>query len=118
MAPYSDARYVDPKPMSREEAADAVDSGDVDRVGAALVALSMYESDWVYVQDVCLRFLGSEVSDLRGLAATCLGHVARVHGKLDVDKVVPALAAFLDDPKISGRVEDALDDISMFATSS
>jgi len=52
------------KAESLQRAADAVDSGDIDRVGAALVALSMYESDWVYVQDVCLRFLGSEVSDL------------------------------------------------------
>lgn len=109
-------RNVDPKRMSREEAAEALESGDIDRVSSALVALSIYESDWLHAQDVCLKFLGSDVSDLRGLAVTCLGHIARVHGRLDIDKVVPALTALLDDPEVAGRVEDALDDISMFAT--
>lgn len=49
-----------------------------------------------------------------GLAATCLGHIARVHGRLDEDKVVVALRERLSDKEIVGRVVDALEDIEMF----
>jgi hypothetical protein len=51
---------------------------------------------------------------MRGLAATCLGHVARIHKRLDLDLVLGALVPLKSDPVIGGYVRDALDDIKFF----
>ena len=52
--------------------------------------------------------------DISGLAAICLGHLARIHGQFEKDKVIPILRSRLNDTAIAGRIEDALDDIKMF----
>ena len=49
-----------------------------------------------------------------GLAVTSLGHIARIHRQLDLDKVLPVLEKLRSDPEIGGRVEDALDDIRKY----
>jgi hypothetical protein len=49
------------------------------------------------------------------MAAICLGHLARIHGTLDLDVVEPALERVLRDPNTTGDVQDALDDIRVFA---
>jgi hypothetical protein len=54
-------------------------------------------------------------SDLRGLALTCLGHLARVYSEVSFDKVVPFLVEMKGCPGLEGRAQDALDDIDIFA---
>jgi hypothetical protein len=80
----------------------------------ALVAAAFCEPDWKWVQDKCLYFLQNADPEISGLAATCLGHVARIHQKLERDKVIAALDARRENSEIAGRIEDALDDINMF----
>ncbi|MDB5971727.1 MAG: hypothetical protein JWQ90_4177 [Hydrocarboniphaga sp.] len=80
----------------------------------ALVSLAFHEEDWRWVQKRCLYFLESDDEDISGLAATCLGHIARIHRQLDKDVVVHALRSKLSNAKIAGRIEDALDDIDTF----
>ncbi|WP_127166757.1 hypothetical protein [Xanthomonas euvesicatoria] len=79
-----------------------------------LVSAAFNDQDWKWVQEKCLIFLNDKNSDIRGVAATCLGHIARIHRKIEKDKVIGALRSRLHDPVISGRVEDALNDIEMF----
>jgi hypothetical protein len=67
------------------------------------------------VQEKCLFFFQSDNPDIRKLAATCLGHVARIHNKIDKERVVAILKSHLKDPDIAGAIQDALDDIEMFA---
>ena len=43
------------------------------------------------MQELYLELLDHRDRPVRLLAATCLGHVARVHRRLDEDRVVPAL---------------------------
>jgi hypothetical protein len=62
-------------------------------------------------------FSSHEDADIRGLAVTCLGHLARIHGYIDREKVIPVLKLLLNDSEIVGRVEDALSDIKMYAKS-
>ncbi len=54
--------------------------------------------------------------DISGLALTCLGHLARVNGKIDKDVVIPFLKDKMLNPNemVSSRAEDALDDINIF----
>lgn len=106
-------KYVSPGPFQRTSAEDALASADVKVVCEALVSVAFGSPDWRWAQDICLSFLRNESPDLRRLAATCLGHIARIHGQLDKEAVVLALRECLQDPDIFGQVEDALDDIRL-----
>ncbi|WP_233237924.1 hypothetical protein [Bordetella sp. LUAb4] len=89
-------------------------SGNSSEICKMLVSIAFYDSDWNWVQDRCLEFLASPVPEVRGVAATCLGHIARIHHCLDRNKVLSALDKHSGDASIAGQISDALDDIAMF----
>lgn len=100
--------------VSRDEVARAFELGDPDVLSAALIAVAFHEPDWRWAQDRCLEALAHASPVVRGLAATCLGHVARIHRQLDLDRVRPRLEALLPDPYAGSRARDALTDIDRF----
>jgi len=70
---------------------------------------------WRAPQDLCVRLARDEDDDVAGLAVTGLGHLARLHGELDLDVVLPLLHELRDTPgPLAGRAEDALEDIETF----
>jgi hypothetical protein len=87
---------------------------DTTNVSDALLSATYYDPDWRWAQNLCLDFLNHDDCALRGLAATCLGHIARIHRQLDVDVVLSRLAALKTDPFIGASVKDALDDIRFY----
>lgn len=101
-------------PISREEAEKAFSQSDPLSICDALLSLVYHDPDAYWLQDKCMEFLNYPDKMVQGQAITCLGHLARIHQKLDLQKVNPALNALRDDPEIGGRVEDTLDDIQMF----
>ena len=105
--------YNDPKPIERTEAEALFRSGDAAVICDAMVRAVLNDPDPVWAESVCLRFISNSNVEVRGLAATCLGHIARIHGKLDLTKVIPILNRLTKDPEVGGRAEDALDDIRM-----
>ena len=106
--------FRNPEPMTREELERNFQSTDTDIITESLVALAFYEKDWRWAQNICLEFLEDSNPTISGLAAVCLGHIARIHHKLDKKKVLAALERRKKDPLTSGRIEDALSDISIF----
>lgn len=50
-----------------------------------------------------------KLSDLEGI-----GHLARIHGKINHKNVLTALTSVMDNAELSGRAEDAMSDIDMF----
>lgn len=109
--------YDEVQQISRDEAVNALASEDPSRVCRALVAIAFHDDDWRWVQETCLVYLLSRDPQISGVAATCLGHVARIHNILDKEKVLSALRARASDPEISGRISDAIDDVEMFVAS-
>lgn len=107
-------KFNNPEPKTREELEHNFNSNDVQLITESLVALALYEKDWRWAQNVCLAFLDNDNPDISGLAATSLGHIARVNRKLDKEKLKFALAKKINDPLIGGRVQDALDDIEIY----
>ena len=89
-------------------------TGSTEEICRALVAAAFSETDWRWVQGQCLFFLTYPDIEVRGLAATCLGHLARIHQKLDLEVVIPALKSHLKDKEIFGQVQEALEDIEMY----
>lgn len=92
----------------------ALSSGDPASICRALVAIALGDADWKWAQDKCLEFLADGNPDISGVAATCLGHIARVHRKIDKPRVIEMLHRYRANSAISGRINDALDDIARF----
>ncbi|WP_410596684.1 hypothetical protein [Amycolatopsis sp. lyj-23] len=94
---------------------ELVRRGNVEEATDALLELTYDEPDRRWLQDFILECLDPGVDEqVRALAVTCAGHVARLDGE-----VGPALLGRLhelaDDPALAGIVEDALADIDSFA---
>jgi hypothetical protein len=107
-------KYEAPEPIERDQAAVELASDDVERMSLALLRLALHDPDPSWLQQILLPYLGHHHRWVRGVAAMCLGHVARIHGILDEETVVPAIRELLDDPTTKGQAQDALDDIEMF----
>lgn len=103
--------YHDVNPIEREEAIRALADPDPNIVCHALVRLVFHDPDWRWAQDQCLVLLDHKEREVRQLAVTCLGHIARIHGKIDVERVVTGLRRVGSDPQMRGRIDDALDDM-------
>lgn len=101
--------------MTRGEYERIRTEGTADDLCAALVGLVFHEPSLPYARDECLRLSREGPPDIRIMAATCLGHLARIHGRLDSEAVLPALRTLLDDPRTRGAAENAIEDIALFA---
>ncbi len=101
-------------PMSRRDAEAIFAQGNPEKIEEALLRVTFHDEDWRWVQSNCLKFLVHADKDVRMVAASCLGHLACIHGTLDTNTVVPALKALLTDPDVAREASNALDDIAMF----
>ncbi|AGB80453.1 hypothetical protein D781_0052 [Serratia sp. FGI94] len=102
------------KDYTKTEIERKLDSDDLSDVTDALLYLTFNIDDFNWVQDVDLKMLDHPNEEVCSLAITCLGHIARIYSKIDKEKVIPCLKNKAKDKRFTGRVEDAMDDISMF----
>jgi hypothetical protein len=108
-------KYEAVRLIEKDQAEKAFRGNESEEIVHALLGATWHIADWEWVQDRCLDLLDSPMPDVRDTAITCLGHLARIHKKLNQPKVLAALASKLSDPDCSGRAEDAMEDIEMFA---
>ena len=104
--------YREPQPISRTEAEAIFASNDPYAIESTLVDVAFHDPDWRWVQDKCLDLVRHNSPGVRQIAVTCLGHVARIHGTLDLAKVLPLLEELSRDPEVV--TEDSLSDIRIF----
>lgn len=103
--------------FNKKEVESEIKSNDIDLATKKLLDISFNSTDWKWVQDICLSLIKDKTinEDLRRLAVTCIGHLARIHSTLEKNKVISFLEEYkLEDINIAGTIEDTLDDISMF----
>lgn len=106
--------YQDPS-VSHDEAVRLIASNVDANVIAALVSIGLNEENSIWAQNTCLKYLTSEVESVAASAITALGHIARRHGEVDRETVLPALEKVKHKfPSLEGVVEDTLDDIDVF----
>ncbi len=108
------AEFRNPEQMSREEISQFFSSNKKNEICDALISMAFYDKDWKWSQDQCLHFLSHPDADVKGVAVSCLGHIARIHRQLDREVVEKALKEHLHDKIISDRVNDALEDIETY----
>jgi len=81
----------------------------------SLLEITFNDPDWQWKQDVLLNLLeNNDNLDVKRLAITCLGHLARIHQQLDKNKVMPVLEKYFSNPELGGTVSDTFDDFEMF----
>lgn len=109
-------KYEEVEPITKRIAKSLLDQNNLEGICRALVRVAMTVPDRAWAQDQCLRFARHEDAFVRGVAATCLGHVARIHKKIDEDEVVPVVRLLLRDPDPQTRAiaEDTVDDFSTY----
>jgi hypothetical protein len=107
-------KYEEVLPITREEAEASLRGGDLEAICRDLVRAAYFVPDWEWVEGWCLTFTVSKDLELRQIAATCLGHIARVHHKIHAEKVVPVLKAMMEDPTLAGIAADALGDVEQY----
>jgi len=109
----TEGRYEQPAEATVDDVRAALDRGDSAEASSALVGASLGGADPEEVERLCRELLGGSDRAVAGVAATCLGHLARLAGSLG-EESLDALRAHLSDPDIGGRVDDALDDVETF----
>ena len=109
-------KYERVRPIDKTRARKLLANGDRDAICRTLVSVAMFESDRRWAQSQFLKFARHADPFVRGVAATSLGHLARIHGAIDEDDVVPVVRELLhdSDPETRGKAQDALSDFSTF----
>ena len=109
-------KYVTTKPISRAQADRWLAKGDQKVICRTLVRVATFEPDRHWAQSQCIRFASHDDPFIRGVAATCLGHLARIHKTVDEDEVIPVVRQLLADPDPQTRAiaEDTISDFSIF----
>jgi hypothetical protein len=107
--------FHNPPSATPAEVQSALDRRDIHGALNAMVGCALYgDGDWRASQDLYLALLDHEDHQVQALAATCLGHVARVYGRLDEKRVVVALRRARVRPHGRGTAGDALEDIATY----
>src|SRR5262249_1740885 len=107
-------QYEEIDPISRSDAMAALGSANPTDMCEALVRLTFHDPDWQWVQNLCIELTKSSTVEVQSTAILCLGHLARIHKALDLEKVAPLLIELRKVPLLSGRADDAMDDIEIF----
>ncbi|GAA0228133.1 HEAT repeat domain-containing protein [Cryptosporangium japonicum] len=107
--------FHNPPPATPDDVLSALDRADIPAATNAMVGCALYgDGDWREAQSLFLALLDHDDPQVQSLAATCLGHLARVYRQLDEDRVVPALRRARQKPHVRGTATDALGDITTY----
>lgn len=107
--------YREPGTGGREELLEAIQKDDSRELCEAMIAAAFNVDDWEWLQEVLISLVHHADANVRAIAATSLGHVARIHGRLDTKRVLPVLEELRQHQKTRGFAETAIEDIEMFA---
>ena len=110
-------KYEELTPITREELNMALMGSKPDEAARAILRMALHEPDLAWAETKCLAALRDSRPEVKAAAITALGHLARIHHALIHPAVVDELRSLQDDPRFAGLAEDALDDVSMFASS-
>ena len=97
-------RYEEIPDLSRSEIEDRLEHGEENDVIIAMLSAALYDEDAGWIEQICLRSLDSPIFNIRAIAMTSLGHVARIHGRLDLPTVNKKLCDVERDPDIAEDV--------------
>ena len=108
-------RYQEPIEMSKNEFLKVIETAEIVPLCQAVVDVVHSVDDYEWLRDQFETLLEHPNENVRGVTATCIGHLARLHAAADREQLLSLLQPCLSDSSIRGQVEDAIDDIRRFA---
>ncbi|CAN7699631.1 hypothetical protein [Mesorhizobium sp. LjNodule214] len=105
----------DPKNPVYEGVRDLEDLlyGDVHEQVRAILSISQHD-DWCFAQDVCLKYARDPNPDVRNISIVGLGHIARIHGAIEIGSVLELVGALRRAGRDRGSIEGMFSDIMVF----
>ena len=100
--------------LGRSRALRLLGGSDQPARSRAIISLALHDKDWRWVQNLCLSLLDDPNPDIRASALLGLGHVARLHRRLDLERVLPRVRASSGDSRLAPRVLELLEDIEIY----
>lgn len=78
--------------------AQAERENDLAALVRGVIAVALHDRDFDYAQDLCLRLATHPHLNVRGNAFQAIGHLVRLHQRLDEPRARPLIDAALRDP--------------------
>jgi hypothetical protein len=115
MATFS-MQYEDIASLTKAEIAAALGRANPDELKTISLSAALYVDDPNWAQAVCLRLSTHSEPVVRGNAILGLGHLARIHRRLDREVVEPVIRGALSDRDsyVRGQADSAAGDIATF----
>lgn len=101
-------------PLGRDDLERARADRDVPTIREATIALALTVPDRQWMERQLVELMRDADGSVRSIAALAVGHLARVHGQIDLELLMPVLQDLLEDSEAGGNAADALDDIVTF----
>jgi hypothetical protein len=108
--------FHNPEKEEKQEVLKILKSGDSGAICNTLVAVAFHEEDLNFCIKVIVECLNHPDDNVKGLAVLCIGHLARIHGELPEDIVIPIMLKALKSKvkAVKDRVVHAMSDIHVF----
>ena len=100
--------------MTAREIEAALGGDDVDTACDAILSAALYFDDWRVSQRICLKALALANDVLKRCGIIGLGHIVRIHGRIDVAVVSMELQKFSRNEFLLGYIENLQSDINIF----
>lgn len=109
-------KYKSIKKYSREEIEKALADNNSDKLSLMVLSVALYSNDFEYAENFCIQLSNHEHFAVRGNAIQGFGHIARVHGKLNEEKIKPIIKTALRDNNelVRDNANNAKDDTKTF----
>ena len=109
-------KYSEPLPFTRQEALDILAGKNITKICDVLIGITFHDPDRKWIESILIQNSNHENEEIRALVATCIGHIARIHKDLTINKIRPILQILLTDKgkNVRGSAEDAIEDINIF----
>ena len=107
-------KYEEPKMISYEEAIEIFSKESSEKIADAIISLALHDQNRLIVENWCLFWCNSNELEIRAASVVAIGHLARIHGKITKEVILPALKLLEKEQGLQGVVSDALDDIEVY----
>jgi hypothetical protein len=109
----TNGKYVDYYDFDSDKVHQLLKSTNVKDKLDALLTTVLGSGDYETSDELIFNFANSDEVDLRRNAILCIGHLVRIHKKIDLEKYSPILDGILSsqDELLVDNAEDALNDI-------
>ena len=107
-------KYDEPSEITKARFLEVIGASTIALICQAIVDAAHYIDDYDWLLKRYGELLNHPDLQVRGVTVSCIGHLARLNNRADKQQLLSILEPFLDCQDISGRVEDAMEDINTF----